>query len=170
MSEPRTVRLRVARNMEAWQRHQDVSLMRASVMGYYGLSSQDAGRLPIRVLAALVRMIPAAPALDVEREALMPLRMRTALAAWEAWAEAVIPMLEKAGEDEAAAFGRDRQEQSENARTTIRRWAADEAAALDVERLARVLAASTNEAFGPIGDDFWLKQAEALAKAYEAEP
>jgi hypothetical protein len=50
-----------------------------------------------------------------------PLRMTTALAAFEAWAEAVIPMLESAGEKEAAAFGNDRIEQSENARTTVRR-------------------------------------------------
>ena len=52
------------------------------------------------------------------------MRMKNALAAFEAWAEAVVPMLENAGEHEAAAFGKDRVEQSENARTTVNRRAA----------------------------------------------
>lgn len=57
-----------------------------------------------------------------ERESLAPwMRMKNALAAFEAWAEAVIPMLENAGDYEAAAFGKDRIEQSENARTTVNR-------------------------------------------------
>lgn len=44
-------------------------------------------------------------------------RLRDALGAFEAWAEAVIPMLRNAGDAEAADFGEDRIAQSQDART-----------------------------------------------------